>query len=83
MNRRTLESLAKRGGFDSLAPRGAVIFALDQMLRPPSGRQELGDQGRAVCLMAQRCRLWRRGERNCSTAPDVSDKRRRLGKKSC
>ena len=31
LNRRTLESLAKAGAFDSLASRGAVICALDQI----------------------------------------------------
>ncbi len=31
LNRRTLESLAKAGAFDSLAPRGSVIYALDQI----------------------------------------------------
>ena len=31
LNRRTLEALAKAGAFDSLAPRGAVIYALDQI----------------------------------------------------
>ena len=31
LNRRTLESMAKAGAFDSLASRGAVIFALDQI----------------------------------------------------
>ncbi len=32
LNRRTLESLARAGAFDSLAPRGAVIEALDQII---------------------------------------------------
>ena len=32
LNRRTLESLAKAGSFDSLAPRGTVIGALDQII---------------------------------------------------
>ena len=32
LNRRTLESLAKAGSFDSLAPRGQVIGALDQII---------------------------------------------------
>ncbi len=32
LNRRTMESLAKAGAFDSLAPRGAVLGALDQIV---------------------------------------------------
>ena len=32
LNRRTLESLTKAGAFDSLAPRGAVMNALDQIV---------------------------------------------------
>ena len=32
LNRRTLESLAKAGAFDALAPRGAVLDALDTIL---------------------------------------------------
>ncbi len=32
LNRRTLESLARAGTFDSLAPRGAVMGALDQIV---------------------------------------------------
>ena len=31
LNRRTLEALAKAGGFDALAPRAAVIAALDRI----------------------------------------------------
>ncbi len=32
LNRRTLESLVRAGAFDSLAPRGAVLEALDQII---------------------------------------------------
>ena len=32
LNRRTLENLVKAGAFDSLAPRGAVLAALDQII---------------------------------------------------
>ena len=32
LNRRTLESLAKAGAFDSLGPRGAVLAAVDQIM---------------------------------------------------
>ena len=32
LNRRTLESLARAGAFDALAPRGAVVEALDQII---------------------------------------------------
>jgi DNA polymerase-3 subunit alpha len=32
LNRRTLESLVKAGAFDSLAPRGAVLKAVDQII---------------------------------------------------
>ena len=31
LNRRTLEALAKAGAFDSLAPRAAVVGALDRI----------------------------------------------------
>ncbi|MCH8799944.1 MAG: DNA polymerase III subunit alpha [Chloroflexi bacterium] len=47
LNRRTLESLAKAGAFDSLAPRGAVIQALDQITATAQREARTRDSGQS------------------------------------
>ncbi|KAA1284770.1 MAG: DNA polymerase III subunit alpha, partial [SAR202 cluster bacterium] len=47
LNRRTLESLAKAGAFDSLSPRGAVIQALDQITATAQREARTRDSGQS------------------------------------
>jgi DNA polymerase-3 subunit alpha len=47
LNRRTLESLAKAGTFDSLASRGAVIQALDQIAATAQREARTRDSGQS------------------------------------
>ncbi|MCH7738365.1 MAG: DNA polymerase III subunit alpha, partial [Chloroflexi bacterium] len=47
LNRRTLESLAKAGTFDSLASRGAVIDALDQIAATAQREARTRDSGQS------------------------------------
>ena len=47
LNRRTLESLARAGSFDSLASRGAVISALDQIIATAQREAHTRDSGQS------------------------------------
>src|SRR5919106_4608655 len=47
LNRRTLESLAKAGAFDSLGPRGAVLKALDQIVATAQLETRMRNTGQA------------------------------------
>jgi DNA polymerase-3 subunit alpha len=45
LNRRALESLAKAGAFDSIAPRGPMVAAAEDILKRARRAQELRDSG--------------------------------------
>ena len=47
LNRRTLESIAKAGSFDSLASRGAVIGALDQIIATAQREAQTRNSGQS------------------------------------
>ena len=47
LNRRTLESMVKAGAFDSLAPRGAVIAALDRIVATAQREAQMRSSGQS------------------------------------
>jgi DNA polymerase-3 subunit alpha len=74
LNRRTLESLAKAGAFDSLAPRGAVIYALDQITATAQREAKTRDSGQSSMFDGTDDADETAGISGITlTAPDVSD----------
>ncbi len=74
LNRRTLESLAKAGAFDSLAPRGAVIYALDQISATAQREAKTRDSGQSSMFDGTEDETDSGGMIGITlTAPDVSD----------
>jgi len=75
LNRRTLESLVKAGSFDSLANRGSVMGALDQIIATAQRESQTRDSGQSslfdghdeVSISAPMVGI-------PLTAPDVSDR---------
>ena len=47
LNRRTLESMVKAGAFDSLAPRGAVLSALDRIVATAQREAQMRNSGQS------------------------------------
>ena len=47
LNRRTLESMVKAGAFDSLAPRGAVMSALDRIVATAQREAQMRSSGQS------------------------------------
>ncbi len=47
LNRRTLESMVKAGAFDSLAPRGAVLSALDRIVATAQREAQMRSSGQS------------------------------------
>jgi len=74
LNRRTLESLAKAGAFDSLALRGAVIYALDQISATAQREAKTRDSGQSSMFDGAEDVDDGGGMSGITlTAPDVSD----------
>ncbi len=72
--RRTLESLAKAGAFDSLALRGAVIYALDQISATAQREAKTRDSGQSSMFDGAEDVDDGGGMSGITlTAPDVSD----------
>ncbi len=47
LNRRTFESMVKAGAFDSLAPRGAILSALDRILATAQREAQMRNSGQS------------------------------------
>ena len=74
LNRRTLESLARAGAFDSLAPRGAVIHALDQIAATAQREARTRGSGQSSMFDGSDDVDYGGGMSGIAlTAPDVSD----------
>ena len=74
LNRRTMESLAKAGTFDSLASRGAVIGALDQVIATAQREARTRDSGQSSMFEGNNEVSDAAGMSGIPlTAPDVSD----------
>ncbi|PKB70558.1 MAG: DNA polymerase III subunit alpha [SAR202 cluster bacterium Io17-Chloro-G6] len=74
LNRRTLESLAKAGSFDSLAPRGTVIGALDQIIATAQREAHTRNSGQSSMFGGNDQVSDSSGMSGIPlTAPDVSD----------
>ncbi|MCH8296623.1 MAG: DNA polymerase III subunit alpha [Chloroflexi bacterium] len=74
LNRRTMESLAKAGTFDSLASRGAVIGALDQVIATAQREARTRDSGQSSMFEGNDEVSDAAGMSGIPlTAPDVSD----------
>ncbi len=74
LNRRTLESLARAGTFDSLASRGAVIGALDQIIATAQREARTRDSGQSSMFEGNDEVSDAAGMSGIPlTAPDVSD----------
>ncbi|MEE8464975.1 MAG: OB-fold nucleic acid binding domain-containing protein, partial [Dehalococcoidia bacterium] len=74
LNRRTLESLAKAGAFDSLAPRGQVIGALDQIIATAQREAQTRNSGQSSMFGGNDEVSNSAGMSGIPlTAPDVSD----------
>lgn len=74
LNRRTLESLAKAGAFDSLSPRGAVIQALDQITATAQREARTRDSGQSSMFDGNEAISESAGMSGITlNAPDASD----------
>ena len=74
LNRRTLESLARAGAFDSLASRGAVVHALDQIAATAQREAKTRGSGQSSMFDGSEDVDYRGGMSGIAlTAPDVSD----------
>ena len=74
LNRRTLESLARAGAFDSLAPRGAVIHSLDQIAATAQREARTRGSGQSSMFDGSDDVDYGGGMSGIAlTAPDVSD----------
>ena len=74
LNRRTLESVAKAGAFDSLAARGTVIGALDQIVATAQREARTRDSGQSSLFDGNDEAANAAGMSGIHlTAPDVSD----------
>ena len=74
LNRRTLESLAKAGAFDSLASRGSVINALDQIAATAQREARTRDSGQSSMFDGAEAPIEDGGMSGIVlSAPDVSD----------
>ena len=74
LNRRTLESLAKAGAFDSLAPRGQVIGALDQIIATAQREAQTRNSGQSSMFGGNDDVSSGAGMSGIPlTAPDISD----------
>ncbi|HIF43424.1 MAG TPA: DNA polymerase III subunit alpha [Dehalococcoidia bacterium] len=74
LNRRTLESLAKAGAFDSLASRGAVVNALDQIAATAQREARTRESGQTSMFEGNEAVSETAGMSGITlAAPDVSD----------
>ena len=74
LNRRTLESLARAGAFDSLASRGSVIHALDQIAATAQREARTRGSGQSSMFDGSEELDYGGGMSGIAlTAPDVSD----------
>ena len=74
LNRRTLESLAKAGAFDSLASRGAVVNALDQIAATAQREARTRESGQTSMFEGNEAVSETAGMSGITLdAPDVSD----------
>jgi len=74
LNRRTLESLAKAGAFDSLASRGAVVNALDQISATAQREARTRESGQTSMFEGNEAVSETAGMSGITLdAPDVSD----------
>ncbi|MDA0265307.1 MAG: hypothetical protein O2803_14345, partial [Chloroflexi bacterium] len=75
LNRRTLESLARAGSFDSLAPRGQVIGALDQIIATAQREAQTRDSGQSSMFGGDDAVSNSAGMSGIPlTGPDISDR---------
>ena len=54
LNRRTLESMVKAGAFDSLAPRGATLSALDRIVATAQREAQMRNSGQSSLFGGER-----------------------------